>query len=40
MSQQSKGRPFEVLLIVSLVLLTAALTGALVNAALHTRVLA
>lgn len=40
MNQQSRSRRFEVLLIVSLVLLTAMLTGTLVNAVLHTRVLA
>lgn len=40
MNQQSKSRRFEVLLIVSLVLLTAALAGTLVNAVLHTQFLA
>ncbi|HSG65858.1 MAG TPA: hypothetical protein VLD39_12695 [Gammaproteobacteria bacterium] len=40
MNQQSKSRRFEVLLIVSLVLLTSTLAGSLVNAVLQSRVLA
>lgn len=40
MNQPIKNRRFEVLLIVSLVVLTATLAATLVNAALHARVLA
>lgn len=40
MNLQSRSRRFEVLLIVSLVLLTAASAGTLVNAVLNTQVLA